>query len=226
MRLSNRITRDAMIAAVFAGVALLASTGAAERPKASASNAGICEILAYATPGLQALCVNYCERRDCPNANGRACDKLLANYDRQRRDGDPLMPCLDAEPERPYLGRDPEAPCPGGDSQLPCSPTCRCFTARDVQAHPAELTKCIQYKSEDFLFSAIFSDDQVSGAGATSKFSTDTHDCLYADFTIDPAVLRSGGIMLDFEEAAACRAIVEAEIAARGLVCQPFMQGE
>ncbi len=30
----------------------------------------------------------------------------------------------------------------------------------------------------------------------------------------------------DFEEAAACRAIVEAEIAARGLVCQPFMQGE
>jgi hypothetical protein len=195
MGYAMRVTRCVTIVAVFASLVLLASTGSAERPQTAASSAGICGVLSDATPGLESLCVNYCERRDCPNSDEPECDNLLINYDRHRRDGDPEMPCLW---------------------------TCPCFTAQEVRDHPAELTRCIQYASADFFFRAIFAEDGVSGAGSTSNWWMGSHDCLYADFTVDPPIVRFGGLALEPEEAAVCQAVIDAEIFDRGLTCEPW----
>jgi hypothetical protein len=182
-----------MILVVFAGLALLASPGSAERPRADAASAGICGVLSGATPGLESLCVNYCEARDCPNSDARACESLLRNYNRHRRDGDPEMPCLQA---------------------------CPCFTAEDLRFHPAELVRCTQHVNPDFLASGIFDEIETSGAGSVSNFTGGFHDCLYSDFTVDPPIARFGGGSLDPDAVAACIAVIDAEIAARGLTCQ------
>jgi hypothetical protein len=178
-----------MVMAVFAGLALLASAGSAERPYA-----GVCGTLSDATPGLEALCVNYCEMRDCPNSDKPECDNLLANYDRHRGAGDPEMPCLW---------------------------TCPCFTAQELRDHPVELTQCVQHSS-DFLFTAIFDESEISGAGSSSNFAFGFFDCLFTDFSVHPPIIRFGGGSLDPGEAAVCRALVDVEIAERGLSCRPL----
>ena len=75
------------------------------------ANAGICDPLADATPGLQGLCVAMCEAQACeaefdtntgevvfnPSCSP-ASDELLANYNRladfEKKDPDPSMPCV------------------------------------------------------------------------------------------------------------------------------------
>jgi hypothetical protein len=195
MRIEMTLDHRVMALVLFAGFALLASLADAERPNAAAANESRCDALSDATPGLESLCVNYCDRRDCPNSDKLGCDILLANYDRHRRDGDPEMPCLQ---------------------------TCPCFTARELRDYPAELTQCIQQSSSDTLASGIFGEPDVNGAGAISVFASGFNSCLYADFTVDPRIVRFGGASLDSEVVAVCVAMVDAEIAARGHTCQPL----
>ena len=78
----------------------------------------VCDELKYnATKGLYGLCVAFCEAQDSdcvpdygtenPYANCRMRDRrILDNYNRKKKDGDPDMPCL------PSAGEDPEFACP------------------------------------------------------------------------------------------------------------------
>ena len=69
-----------------------ASTPDGETP----ANEGVCNVLQGGTPGLYGLCVAYCEAQDLdlvgdkptPNA------KILDNYRKKMRTGDPDMPCI------------------------------------------------------------------------------------------------------------------------------------
>ena len=69
-----------------------ASTPDGETP----ANEGVCDVLQGGTPGLYGLCVAYCEAQDLdlvgdkptPNA------KILDNYRKKMRTGDPDMPCI------------------------------------------------------------------------------------------------------------------------------------
>ena len=71
------------------------------------SNAGICDAMSDSNPGLtkglQGLCVAYCEARDyradigdvgALGRNDVAKGKILANYNRKKKAGDPDMPCV------------------------------------------------------------------------------------------------------------------------------------
>jgi len=56
----------------------------------------VCDIVKGGTPGLYGLCVAYCEAQDLdafPKKSPNS--RLLDNYNKKMRDGDPQMPCLD-----------------------------------------------------------------------------------------------------------------------------------
>jgi hypothetical protein len=85
----------------------------------------VCDELKYgATKGLYGLCVAFCEAQDSecvpdygaedPYAGCEMRDRrILENYNRKKKDGDPDMPCL------PSAGEDPEYACPcWGQDQL------------------------------------------------------------------------------------------------------------
>ena len=85
----------------------------------------VCDDLKFgATKGLYGLCVAFCEAQDSdcvpdydaedPYAGCKMRDRrILDNYNRKKKDGDPDMPCL------PCAGDDPEYACPcWGQEQL------------------------------------------------------------------------------------------------------------
>lgn len=179
--------RTNLIAALTSAlvVAFLADAQA-EKPIEPGPGEGICAALFFqvnTTPGLHALCTNYCERRDCPNSDDPECDRLLDNYNRHRTENDPQMPCLEA---------------------------CPCYTAEEVRNHPVELTHCIQDFSER-PYSAITDEPETSGAASGVFF------CMWSDVTVDPWIVRMAPVT--DSNGAVCRAIVDAVIAERGLIC-------
>ena len=67
------------------------------------SQEAICDDLKHGTPGLFGLCIAFCEAHDCipdyllenPYANCKKSDgRILDNYNRKMREGDPDMPCI------------------------------------------------------------------------------------------------------------------------------------
>jgi hypothetical protein len=87
------------------------STGRRTPDGTPPSEEDVCDDLKYGTPGLFGLCIAFCEAHDCipdyllenPYANCKKSDsRILDNYNRKMRDGDPKMPCLpgkhDSEP--------------------------------------------------------------------------------------------------------------------------------
>ncbi len=79
------------------------STGRRTPDGTPPSEEDVCDDLKYGTPGLYGLCIAFCEAHDCipdysldnPYANCKKSDsRILANYKRKMRDGDPEMPCL------------------------------------------------------------------------------------------------------------------------------------
>jgi hypothetical protein len=92
----------------------------------------ICDDLKYATPGLYGLCIAFCEAHDSdcvpdfsvqnPFSNCERRDaRILQQYERKRKDGDPDMPCL------PSAGEDPEYACP-------------CWSQEELEFFPFSLT--------------------------------------------------------------------------------------
>lgn len=83
-----------------------ANTDDGETPAAEA----VCDILIGGTPGLYGLCVAYCEAQDGEvdltseeaimnlSAPSR---KVLTNYDRKMKEGDPKMPCVNYQSSCP-----------------------------------------------------------------------------------------------------------------------------
>ena len=68
------------------------------------ANEGVCDGLLGLTPGLYGLCVGFCEAQDCVatltgevtfDASCRpSSPKLLENYNKRSKQGDPPMPCI------------------------------------------------------------------------------------------------------------------------------------
>ena len=66
------------------------------------ANEGVCDVLAYHTPGLYGLCIAYCEAHDVDliSPDGDLDDlnvpnrKILENYRKKMEAGDPDMPCV------------------------------------------------------------------------------------------------------------------------------------
>lgn len=86
--------RTLMGLAVLIGLAgnVNASTPDGETP----ANEGVCDVLQGHTPGLYGLCVAYCEAQDLDLVGEKETpnNKILANYRKKMREGDPDMPCL------------------------------------------------------------------------------------------------------------------------------------
>jgi hypothetical protein len=191
VRVEMSLGRCLLACVALVEIALLPTFATGEQPYAAPANAGICEVLSDATPGLAPLCVGYCERRDCLHLDSVACSRLLSNYDRKRRDDDPEMPCLQ---------------------------TCPCFTAEELREHPVELTACSQAVSAESEFSGLF-DQQTStqGVGVFSSFERDFYQCRYVNGDAAPPDFRFE--FISPEDADICHAIVGREIFDRGLDC-------
>lgn len=70
----------------------IATTPDGETP----ANEGVCDVLQGGTPGLYGLCVAYCEAQDLDLVGDKEVPntKILANYRKKMRAGDPDMPCI------------------------------------------------------------------------------------------------------------------------------------
>ena len=78
-----------------------AGTGWAQTPDDfPPANEGVCDDLAYATPGLYGLCIAFCEAQDCELDFGLedpfencvpGSQKVLARYEAKMQEGDPSM---------------------------------------------------------------------------------------------------------------------------------------
>ncbi|MFA7387365.1 MAG: hypothetical protein WCZ87_06860 [Thiohalobacteraceae bacterium] len=129
-----------------------ASTPDGETP----ANEGVCDVLQGGTPGLYGLCVAYCEAQDLdmletgtvPNS------KILANYRKKMRAGDPDMPCV-------------QAPCPcwtaaelAGISSSDPTPVCSETTVvSQIRVLTTEVTKVASVNSSRNICS--FSDSTI-----------------------------------------------------------------
>lgn len=67
------------------------------------ANEGVCDDLHGGTPGLYGLCVAFCEAQDCePDFDAEdpfeectfGAQRVLDNYNKKKKDGDPDMPCI------------------------------------------------------------------------------------------------------------------------------------
>ncbi len=192
MRLAVRSRSIAIVSLILAGFALGSSPASAQSTAEAAADAGSCDALVDATPGLRGICVAYCERLDCSNPDSPECSVLRSSYDRRRRTGDPDLPCL---------------------------PICPCFALSDLLDHPVELDACEIGASGGQAWAGVW--DHATALQGCGTFSStefgDFAQCRFQNTVVEPPDTRFARISL--EEAAVCRAIVAEFVAARGLDC-------
>ncbi len=98
LRINRRVSLMFLVAmaVVFSGLAIsqaVAQTPDGETP----ANEGVCDGLQGATPGLFGLCNAYCEAQDLDDFEKEPPrTKILANYRKKMKAGDPDMPCIQA----------------------------------------------------------------------------------------------------------------------------------
>lgn len=91
--LRNLLTGVGLIVLLGLNLPATASTPDGETP----ANEGVCDVLkTNASPGLYGLCVAYCEAQDLDLVGDKETpnNKILANYRKKMKAGDPDMPCL------------------------------------------------------------------------------------------------------------------------------------
>lgn len=84
-------------AIVLTALASLNGVAIAQTPDGETpANEGVCDVLQSGTPGLYGLCVAYCEAQDLDLVGDKETpnNKILANYRKKMRAGDPDMPCI------------------------------------------------------------------------------------------------------------------------------------
>lgn len=114
--------------AMLAGWAMMSGSVMAQTPDGETpANEGVCDVLQGGTPGLYGLCVAYCEAQDLDLVGDKETpnNKILGNYRKKMRAGDPDMPCI-------------QVPCPcWNEGQLAnvgatATPTCNVTTSNAV----------------------------------------------------------------------------------------------
>ncbi len=219
------------IAAAFLFIASVSSVATAKgKPNsrqrtpdgATPAEETICDDLKHGTPGLYGLCIAFCEAHDCepdfsledPFSVCKQSDrKILDNYRRKMRDGDPDMPCIP----------NPNGP---GDEVL-----CPCWSEDDLQYFQYQpsfadiLDQSLDCKSEflversdcsqevNFISEAsvltgdnlfIFEIEATSGNCADGTFCSGYLGCIGA--TCPPEVaFRGMSLPITAEEFAACK---------------------
>ena len=126
----NKLMRTTLGLAITALISLALPAHAKTPDGKTPAEESVCDSLQDATPGLYGLCVAFCEAHDADSqsATGDPAElrrpdlKLLSNYDRKRREGDPPMPCL-IEP----------APDDGPTGNEPPVGACPCWTAVELE---------------------------------------------------------------------------------------------
>ena len=90
--LRNLLAGLGMVALLGLNAPAMATTPDGETP----ANEGVCDVLQGGTPGLYGLCVAYCEAQDLDLVGDKEVPntKILANYRKKMRAGDPDMPCI------------------------------------------------------------------------------------------------------------------------------------
>jgi hypothetical protein len=156
---------------------VMASTPDGETP----ANEGVCDVLIGATPGLYGLCNAYCEAQDLDDFDKKPPSvKILANYNKKKKAGDPDMPCLQT----------PVADCP-------------CWTETELASvNDGDGVGCSR------LGAAIQVRDASPLHLADANTAAGSERCRYVDTGTSPITTRFFNISLD--EAAACFSQVDA----------------
>jgi len=161
-----------------------------------------CDVLKGGTPGLYGLCIAFCEAHDCePDftrddgnyfANCRKSDsKILRNYERKMKDGDPYMPCA------PRPSNDPqEVTCPcWGEAELAVYQGWDSFCEGDTEYDVAGDGSCYQdyndfydeFEEDDswgwFFLRAAMDNGCADGAICTYSFNCFGPGCPEFDVT-------------------------------------------
>jgi hypothetical protein len=91
-----RIAAYTAAAVMLAGASFTTSVAVAQTPDGETpANEGVCDSLQGSTPGLYGLCVAYCEAQDLDSFDkDPPNEKILANYRKKMKAGDPDMPCI------------------------------------------------------------------------------------------------------------------------------------
>ena len=91
-----RVAAFTAVAVLLAGSAFMTTVAVAQTPDGETpANEGVCDTLQGSTPGLYGLCVAYCEAQDLDSFDKNPPnDKILGNYRKKMKAGDPDMPCI------------------------------------------------------------------------------------------------------------------------------------
>ena len=128
-------------AALLTGFAMLSGSAMAQTPDGQTpANEGVCDVLQGHTPGLYGLCVAYCEAQDLDLVGDKETpnNKILGNYRKKMKAGDPDMPCI-------------QVPCPCWNADqlanvgATATPTCNISTSNAVVglAQPGLLQRAV-----------------------------------------------------------------------------------
>jgi hypothetical protein len=191
---------------ILFAAALLGLTSPADARSPAALNAGVCDGLQDATPGLYGLCVSFCEAQTCvpdfsledPFQNCKPSSvRLLEQYNRRKGTGDPEMPCVQRS-----------VPCP-------------CWSSTEITQlrHPAPGDTAVCSNGPSQAYWAI-SGANGSGSYGTVVFGNSTGVCYLMDSCQDGNCLGvTRNLLISAEQGAACQASAATSASLRGISC-------
>ena len=198
----------------FVAVAIIMSPSAlAQTPDGETpASESVCDVLLKGTPGLFGLCVAYCEAQDADITvfsrdilNRASHQRLLDNYNKKKREGDPDMPCLRM--------------------------ACPCWNADDIDAiESGKGASCFYSQSgegnAEYQFSPPEKGPPCSGIAVLKTGGKEGNSCFYRNNVPDPndpenciAGMTSTVLDLTSEEVAACNQAIADGAATNGVQC-------
>jgi len=179
VRLLSIISAVAAIT-LFTGVATMGTAVASTPDGETPANEGVCDVLIGATPGLFGLCNAYCEAQDLDSFDKNPPnDRILANYNKKKQDGDPDMPCV----------------------QIPCP----CWSDAELASISSDGMAVCLIANDDKL-QIVNTTSDISRQFAEADKDDGRERCRYLDLNVDPRAVRFFSITS--EEAASCHAQV------------------
>lgn len=159
-----RVAALTAVAVLFVGASFSPTIAVAQTPDGETpANEGACDSLQGSTPGLYGLCVAYCEAQDLDSFDKNPpSDKILANYRKKMRAGDPDMPCI-------------QVPCP-------------CWSDAELSSITADATAAACPRSTDKV---QIIDNAPKTKFAEADKNVGRERCRYINLNAVPPVIRS-----------------------------------